>query len=136
MHLLNSCNLSSELSDHETFIFQCTARIHHNLVGSLIKCPKKPFLNHISNRLSEFFPNFLIWEIWNDINSRIFRAKASQISKVWDSMTTKMHETALLCNSEKMDCESNGNERTILLNWGFKDFLTILLAKSVNSRIL
>ena len=116
LHVLDSCNLSFKLWDHGALIFWRTARICHNLVGSLINCPKKSFLNRILNRLLEFFPNFFVWAIWYDRNSRIFRAKASHISKVWDSMATKMHETSLLGNWEKMDCESKSNERTTLIN--------------------
>ena len=63
------------------------------------------------NRLWEIFSQFLMWEIWHEHNSRIFREKASLISTVWDSMASKMHETILMGKWEKIDWDLTGNER-------------------------
>ena len=79
-HILDACKFSFVLWDQGAMSFFLSARLCQNPVGTPILWPKKPFLNNILNRLREIFPNFLIWAIWNERNTRIFRAKASQPS--------------------------------------------------------
>ena len=83
LHLLDGCPFSVALWDHGAALFHRSSQIKQNLVGTLLHWPKNPFQSQILNRLWEIFPNFLMWAIWNERNTRIFHSKTSSLFNVW-----------------------------------------------------
>ena len=114
MHLLDDCPFSTTLWDHSVALFLRSARIKQNPVGTLLHWPKNPFQIQILNRIWENFPNFLMWSIWNERNTRIFHSKTSYLFNVWQCLRSNLKETISLTNWDIKYFELTRMERQIL----------------------
>ena len=126
MHILDVCPFSAALWDHGTTLFRRSARIKQNPVGTLLHWPKNPFQSQILNRLLEIVPNFLMWAIWNERNTRIFCSKTSSLFNVWQCLRSKFKVTIFLTNWDIKDFELTRMERKILVDWGLDNYDTSL----------
>ena len=118
IHLLDTCNFISTICDRGEEFFWRYDRIRQHLDKTIIKWTSNTSTNPVLNQLWEHFPHFVLWEVWREWNLRTFQGKSGYVSKVWDTITTKMRKTIRVGAWGDADWESNGEEALIIQSRG------------------
>jgi len=92
-HLLNLCPFTSTVWEWVASIFKDTYRDRLSISNTL-KNWRKYFLgNEIINKSWTLVPGFVIWNVWKERNSRIFKNKASKPQHIIDQLLRWLKDT-------------------------------------------
>ena len=91
-HLLNGCPFSSSLWDRGAIIFRRSDKVRGQPDQTLKEWNLKAFKNLILGMIWIIFPWMLLWAMWKERNSHIFRDKKSNEEEVWKRIVHNLQE--------------------------------------------
>jgi len=92
-HLLNFCPFISIMWEWVASIFRHSDRDRLNISNTLKNWRKNFSGNEIINKAWTLVPGFVIWDVWKECNSQIFKNKASKPQHIIDQILGQLKDT-------------------------------------------
>ena len=116
-HLLNICPYSSCIWNHNASIMRMSDRNCTILKEIIEGYRSSTFQSPIVNRIRQFLPGFILWNIWKERNGRIFKSITSRWKEVWNTIQTNINENISLQLWTEQDLTPPPNKFHILKAW-------------------
>jgi len=81
----------------------------------------KAFENPIVQLIWQMFPGMLLWHIWKERNSRIFRGEAVEWQKVWSKLVLNIKETVRSRQWDEGARRFTAEEKRIVAGWELEE---------------
>eukprot|EP00253_Pinus_taeda_P027356 PITA_27356 len=91
-HLLNSCKFTSRLWDAFANIFQQIDRNKESITNTLNRWRRNFSDNEVLNLAWALMPSFIIWNIWKEMNKRIFKNEKNPALSLFDHILKQIKE--------------------------------------------
>lgn len=117
-HLLDSRPFVFELWDIGVEIFKRSNRMRGQLDQTIKAWDIKAFQIRIVSYIWLMFPKFLVWEVWNERNRKMFQDKRSIAQTVWSSVVGHIQETVKVTKWDEKDWDMSDQEAGVMAEWG------------------
>lgn len=115
-HLMHSCQIARELWEKVSFRSQKEGRTHGDINATVRNWDHNPYQSKILNFLWKLIPGFLMWTIWKERNSRIFKDHSRPLENIWKIICQNIEETLSLKTWYQEDLPTTPQEQSIWAN--------------------
>lgn len=95
-HLMLSCHIVQKLWEKVSFWCQREGRIHGDIITTVRNWERPPYQSKILNFLWKLIPGILLWAIWKERNSIIFKDHSTPLENTWKIIFQNIEETISL----------------------------------------
>lgn len=131
IHLMQTCQTGRKLWEKAVFRCQKEGRVQGDIKATLCKWEQPPFQSNLLNAFWQLIPGLLMWNIWKERNSRIFKNQSLPLVQIWTKIHQNLVETLSIREWHAEDFPITPQEKTIWDNWGIQ--INQMVARTKNS---